>query len=149
VKQEKVTKFVKTEDADHKWYIVDADGQILGRLASKIAKIIRGKNKPIFTPNTDTGDFVVVINAEKVRLTGKREQLKDYKRHSGYPGGQKIVSYQNMLDKNPEFIVENAVKGMLPKTRLGNKLIKKLKVYAGDKHPHTAQKPELISLTEK
>lgn len=149
MKQEKMTKFVKTEDADHKWYIVDADGQILGRLASKIAKIIRGKNKPIFTPNTDTGDFVVVINAEKVRLTGKREQLKDYKRHSGYPGGQKIVSYQNMLTKNPEFIVENAVKGMLPKTRLGNKLIKKLKVYAGDKHPHTAQKPELISLTEK
>jgi large subunit ribosomal protein L13 len=149
VKQEKMTKFVKTEDADHKWYIVDADGQILGRLASKIAKIIRGKNKPIFTPNTDTGDFVVVINAEKVRLTGKREQLKDYKRHSGYPGGQKIVSYQNMLTKNPEFIVENAVKGMLPKTRLGNKLIKKLKVYAGDKNPHTAQKPELISLTEK
>jgi large subunit ribosomal protein L13 len=149
VKQEKMTKFVKTEDADHKWYIVDADGQILGRLASKIAKIIRGKNKPIFTHNTDTGDFVVVINAEKVRLTGKREQLKDYKRHSGYPGGQKIVSYQNMLDKKPEFIVENAVKGMLPKTKLGNKLIKKLKVYAGDKHPHIAQKPELISLTEK
>ncbi len=149
MKQEKMTKFIKTEDADHKWYIVDADGQILGRLASKVAKIIRGKNKPIFTPNTDTGDFVVVINAEKVRLTGKREQLKDYKRHSGYPGGQKIVSYQNMLDKNPEFIVENAVKGMLPKTKLGNKLIKKLKVYAGDKHPHAAQKPELISLTEK
>ncbi len=149
MKQEKLTKFVKTEDADQKWYLVDAEGQILGRLASNVARIIRGKNKPIFTPNMDTGDFVVVINADKVKLTGKREQLKDYKRHSGYPGGQKIVSYQEMLNKKPEFVVENAVKGMLPKTRLGNKLIKKLKVYAGDKHPHAAQKPELISLTEK
>jgi large subunit ribosomal protein L13 len=149
VKQEKMTKFVKTEDADQKWFIVDADGQILGRLASKVAKIIRGKNKPIFTPNTDTGDFVVVINAEKVKLTGKRGELKEYIRHSGYPGGQKKVSYQIMLEKKPEYIIEKAVKGMLPKTRLGNKLIKKLKVYAGDKHPHSAQKPEPISLTEK
>jgi len=149
VKQEKLTKFVKTEDANQKWYLIDADGQILGRLASKIAMIIRGKNKAIFTPNMDTGDFVVVINADKVKLTGKREQLKDYKRYSGYPGGQKIVSYQEMINKKPEFVVENAVKGMLPKTKLGNKLIKKLKVYAGDKHPHTAQKPELISLMEK
>lgn len=149
MKQEKLTKFVKTEDADQKWYLVDAQGQTLGRLASKIAMIIRGKNKAIFTPNMDTGDFVVVINANKVKLTGKREQLKDYKRHSGYPGGQKIVSYHEMLDKKPAFVVENAVKGMLPKTKLGNKLIKKLKVYAGDQHPHTAQKPELISLTEK
>ncbi len=149
MKQEKLTKFVKTEDANQKWYLIDADGQILGRLASKIAMIIRGKNKAIFTPNMDTGDFVVVINADKVKLTGKREQLKDYKRYSGYPGGQKIVSYQEMINKKPEFVVENAVKGMLPKTKLGNKLIKKLKVYAGDKHPHTAQKPELISLMEK
>ena len=149
MKQEKLTKFVKTEDADQKWYLIDAEGQILGRLASKVARIIRGKDKPVFTPNMDTGDFVVVINAGKVKLTGKREQLKEYKRHSGYPGGQKIVSYQEMLDKKPEFIVENAVKGMLPKTRLGNKLIKKLKVYAGDQHPHSAQKPETISLTEK
>jgi len=144
-----MTKFVKSEDADQKWYLVNAEGQTLGRMASKIARIIRGKNKPIFTPNTDTGDFVVVINAEKVRLTGKREQLKDYKRHSGYPGGQKITSFQEMLNKKPEFVVEKAVKGMLPKTRLGNQLIKKLKVYAGDKHPHSAQKPELISLMEK
>ena len=149
MKQEKMTKFVKTEDADQKWFIVNADGQILGRLASKVAKIIRGKNKPIFTPNTDTGDFVVVINAEKVKLTGKRGELKEYIRHSGYPGGQKKVSYQTMLEKKPEYIIEKAVKGMLPKTRLGNKLIKKLKVYAGDKHPHSAQKPEPISLTEK
>ena len=149
MKQEKLTKFVKTEDADHKWYLVDAEGQVLGRLATQIAMIIRGKNKPIFTPNTDTGDFVVVINAEKVRLTGKREQLKEYKRHSGYPGGQTITSYKDMLVKKPEFVVENAVKGMLPKTKLGNKIIKKLKVYSGTEHPHVAQKPETISLTEK
>lgn len=149
MKQEKLTKFVKTEDAGHKWYLVDAEGQVLGRLATQIAMIIRGKNKPIFTPNTDTGDFVVVINAEKVRLTGKREQLKEYKRHSGYPGGQTITSYKDMLVKKPEFVVENAVKGMLPKTKLGNKLIKKLKVYSGTEHPHAAQKPETISLTEK
>ena len=149
MKQEKLTKFVKTEDANHKWYLVDAKDQILGRLASKIAMIIRGKNKAIFTPNTDTGDFVVVINAGKVRLTGKREQLKDYKRHSGYPGGQTITSFKDMMAKKPTFVVENAVKGMLPKTKLGNKLIKKLKVYAGTEHPHTAQQPEIISLTEK
>ena len=149
MKQEKMTKFVKTEDANHKWYLVDAEGKTLGRLASQVASIIRGKNKPIFTPNTDTGDFVVVINAEKVKLTGKRGELKEYIRHSGYPGGQKKVSYQIMLEKKPEYIIERAVKGMLPKTRLGNKLIKKLKVYAGDKHPHSAQKPEPISLMEK
>ena len=149
MKQEKLTKFVKTEDADQKWYLVDAKDQTLGRLASKIAMIIRGKTKAIFTPNTDTGDFVVVINADKVKLTGKREQLKEYKRHSGYPGGQTTTSFKDMMVKKPEFAVQNAVKGMLPKTKLGNKLIKKLKVYAGTVHPHAAQKPEIISLTEK
>lgn len=149
MKQEKLTKFVKTEDANHKWYLVDAKDQVLGRLASKIAMIIRGKNKPIFTPNTDTGDFVVVINADKIKLTGKREELKDYKRHSGYPGGQTVTAFKDMMVKKPTFAVENAVRGMLPKTKLGNKLIKKLKVYAGTEHPHTAQQPEIISLTEK
>jgi len=149
VKQEKLTKFVKTEDANHKWYLVNAEGQILGRLATKIAMIIRGKNKAIFTPNTDTGDFVVVINAEKVKLTGKREQLKEYKRHSGYPGGQTTTAFKDMIAKKPEFVLESAVRGMLPKTKLGNKLIKKLKVYAGTEHPHAAQQPEIISLTEK
>lgn len=144
-----MTKFVKSEDANQKWFLVDADGQVLGRLASKIAMIIRGKNKAVFTPNNDTGDFVVVINAEKVKVTGKREQLKDYKRHSGYPGGQKITSYKEMINKKPTFVLENAVKGMLPKTKLGNQIIKKLKVYAGDKHPHAAQQPEIISLMEK
>lgn len=143
-----MTKFVKSEDADKKWYLVDAKDQVLGRLASQIAKIIRGKNKPSFTPNMDTGDFVVVINADKVRLTGKRPEMKQYIRHSGYPGGQKITSVREIKQSKPEFLVENAVKGMLPKNRLGRKLIKKLKVYTGENHPHSAQKPEPISFTE-
>ncbi|QQS36817.1 MAG: 50S ribosomal protein L13 [Ignavibacteriales bacterium] len=149
MKQEKLTRFIKTEDADRKWYVVDAKDQVLGRLATGVARIIRGKNKPIFTPNMDTGDFVIVINAEQVKVTGKRELLKTYSHHSGYPGGLKTRSIQEMMAKNPSFLVENAVKGMLPKTRLGKKLIKKLKVYAGENHPHTAQKPEVISLSEK
>ena len=149
MKQEKLTRFIKTEDADRKWYLVDAKDQVLGRLATEVARVIRGKHKPIFTPNTDTGDFVIVINADKVKLTGKRENLKQYTRHSGYPGGQRVTSFQEMMTKKPEFAVHNAVKGMLPKTRLGKQLIKKLKVYAGDTHPHQAQKPEVISLTEK
>ncbi len=149
MKQEKITRFIRTEDADRKWYIVDAKDQVLGRMATEIAKIIRGKNKAIFTPNMDTGDFVVVVNADKVRVTGKRENLKQYIRHSGYPGGQKVTSFQEMMKKKPEFVVESAVKGMLPKNRLGRKLIKKLKVYSGEDHPHKAQKPEVLSLTEK
>ncbi len=148
MKQEKLTKFIKPEDADRKWFIVDAQNQILGRLASRVASVIRGKYKPVFTPNMDTGDFVVVINAEKVKVTGKREMLKQYIRHSGYPGGQRVTSLKQMLAKKPEFVVHNAVKGMLPKNRLGRVLIKKLKVYAGDQHPHAAQKPETLSLTE-
>jgi len=142
LKQEKITRFIRTEDADRKWYIVDAKDQVLGRMATEIAKIIRGKNKAIFTPNMDTGDFVVVVNAEKVRVTGKRENLKQY-------GGQKVTSFKEMMKKKPEFVVESAVKGMLPKNRLGRKLIKKLKVYSGEDHPHKAQKPEVLSLTEK
>ncbi len=141
MKQEKLTKFIKPEDADQKWYLVDARDQVLGRLAAKIARVIRGKNKPAFTPNMDAGDFVVVINADKVRITGKRESLKEYFSYSGYPGGAKFRSYSNMFAAKPEWVVENAVKGMLPKTRLGKKLIKKLKVYAGESHPHVAQKP--------
>jgi large subunit ribosomal protein L13 len=148
VKQEKLTKFIKPEDADRKWFIVDAQDQVLGRLASRIASVIRGKYKPVFTPNMDAGDFVVVVNAEKVKVTGKRETLKQYVRHSGYPGGQKFTSLQEMLIKKPEFVIQHAVKGMLPKNRLGRVLIKKLKVYAGDQHPHAAQKPETLSLTE-
>lgn len=149
MKQEKITRFIRTEDADRKWYLVDAKDLVLGRMATEVARIIRGKNKVIFTPNMDTGDFVVVINADKVRLTGKRETLKTYIRHSGYPGGQKVTSFQEMMKKKPEFVIHNAVKGMLPKNRLGRKLIKKLKVYAGEDHPHSAQKPETLILTEK
>lgn len=149
MKQEKLTKFIKTEDADRKWYVVDATDQVLGRLATRVAKIIRGKEKPIFTPNTDTGDFVIVINAEKVRVTGKRETLKTYSHHSGYPGGLKTTQYKDMLAKKPEFIIENAVKGMLPKTKLGKKLSTKLKVYSGSNHPHQAQTPEIINISEK
>ncbi|GBD86220.1 50S ribosomal protein L13 [bacterium BMS3Abin03] len=149
MKQEKMTRFIRTEDADRKWYLVDAKDQVLGRLATEVARIIRGKHKAIFTPNMDTGDFVIVINADKVRVTGKRENLKEYIRHSGYPGGQKTTSFQNMMQKKPEFVIHKAVKGMLPKNRLGRQLIKKLKVYAGDKHPHRAQKPETLSFTEK
>jgi large subunit ribosomal protein L13 len=141
LKQEKLTKFIKPEDADQKWYLVDAKDQVLGRLAVKIARVIRGKNKPVFTPNMDAGDFVVVVNADKIRVTGKRESQKEYFHYSGYPGGAKYRSFTEMLAKKPEWVIENAVKGMLPKTRLGKKLIKKLKVYAGEAHPHAAQKP--------
>jgi len=149
MKQAKITKFVATADADRKWYVVDAKDQVLGRLATKVARIIRGKEKTTFSPNADTGDFVVVINAKQIKVTGKREALKKYFHYSGYPGGLKTRSYDELKQKNPEFIIESAVKGMLPKNRLGNQLIKKLKVYSGENHPHQAQKPELISLTEK
>lgn len=140
-----MTKFIKNEDADVKWYVVDAKDQVLGRLAAKVARVIRGKHKPVFTPNMDTGDFVVIINADQIKMTGKRELQKTYFHYSGYPGGAKFKSFGELVEKNPEFVIEHAVKGMLPKNRLGKKLIKKLKVYAGEQHPHQAQKPELLS----
>lgn len=146
VKTPKLTRFVKSTEADKKWFIVDATDQVLGRLASKIARIIRGKNKAIFTPNTDTGDFVVVINANKVKVTGKRQTLKTYTHHSGYPGGLKTKSLQELMASKPEVVIHKAVKGMLPKTPLGRKLIKKLKVYSGSQHPHAAQKPEALKI---
>lgn len=146
MKTPKVTRFIKSSDAEKKWFLVDAQDQVLGRLAAKIARIIRGKNKAIYTPNTDTGDFVVVINAEKIKFTGKRQTLKTYSHHSGYPGGLKTKSLQEIISSKPEFVVHNAVEGMLPKTRLGKQLIKKLKVYSGSVHPHAAQKPEVINL---
>ena len=118
MKQEKMTKFISTENADRKWYIVDASDQVLGRLASNVAKVIRGKNKPTFTPNADTGDFVIVVNADKVKVTGKRDLLKNYVHYSGYPGGLKVRSFEELMQKKPEFIIETAVKGMLPKNRL-------------------------------
>lgn len=146
MKQEKLTRFIKTEDADRKWYVVDATDKILGRLASEVATVIRGKHKAIFTPNMDTGDFVIVINADKVKMTGKRELQKTYFRHSGYPGAGKTTSFAEMMAKKPHVVIEKAVKGMLPKNRLGRQLFTKLKVYAGSEHPHTAQQPETLSI---
>lgn len=146
MKTQKVTRFIKSSDAEKRWFVVDAQDQVLGRLAAKVAGIIRGKNKAIFTPNSDTGDFVVVINAGKVKFTGKRATLKTYSHHSGYPGGLKTKSLQTVMTTKPEFVIQNAVQGMLPKNRLGKQLIKKLKVYAGSAHPHAAQKPEAVNL---
>jgi len=146
VKQERITRFIKPEDANRKWYVIDAKDLVLGRLATKVASVIRGKHKPVFTPNMDTGDFVIVVNADKVKMTGKRELQKTYFSHSGYPGGVRIRTFSEMMTKHPERVIEYAVKGMLPKNRLGRKLIKKLKVYAGEEHPHAAQNPETLSL---
>jgi len=136
----------KPEDIERRWYVVDAQGKTLGRLASEIARILRGKHKPIFSPHMDTGDFVIVINAEKVHVTGRKLTQKFYYRHSGYPGGLKAISLRDQLKKHPERVIQHAVRGMLPKNRLGRKMIKKLKVYAGPDHPHKAQKPEPLDL---
>ena len=129
-------------EVERKWYVVDAEGQTLGRLATEIARILRGKNKPQYTPHVDVGDFVVVVNAEKVVVTGKKAEQKVYYRHSGYPGGLKTTSYEEMLERKPTEILRRAVKGMMPKTRLGRQQLKKLKIYAGPEHPHEAQRPE-------
>ncbi len=144
-KSHKTTKFAKNIGNKAKWCLVDANGQTLGRMSAKIAGIIRGKTNPQFTPNSDTGDFVVVINAEKVRLTGKRENLKKYYHHSMYPGGQKIRTFKELIVSHPDKVIQYAVRGMLPKNKLGNKLINKLKVYAGEKHPHLAQNPQRLN----
>lgn len=140
------TFVAKSNEVDRKWFLVDAENKTLGRLATQIAIILRGKHKPIFTPHVDTGDFVIVVNAEKVRLTGKKWDQKFYYRHSGYIGGLKKVSARKLRDKKPEEIIRLAVKRMLPKTRLGARQLKKLKVYAGSEHPHKAQKPEKLEL---
>jgi len=128
------------------WVLVDAENEVLGRLAAKVAKIIRGKNKPNFTPHVDCGDHVVVINAEKVRLTGDKWDQKEYVRHSGYPGSQRFTTAREMLSKKPAFIIEKAVKGMLPKNKLGSALFRNLHVYTGGEHPHEAQQPKQINL---
>jgi len=133
--------FQETE-VEKKWYIVDAAGQTLGRLASRVAHVLRGKNKPVFTPNTDCGDFVIVLNADKVKLTGKRTELKTYFHYTGYPGGAVVESFKELMKVNPERVVRHAIKGMIPHNRLGARVIKKLKVYGGTEHPHKAQKPE-------
>lgn len=136
----------KTADIDRKWYVVDAEGMVLGRLASQVANILRGKNKPIYTPNVDTGDYVIIINASKVVLTGKKLDQKIYYHHSGYAGGLKETKYRKLLAEKPELAVRHAVVGMLPKGPLGRQMAKKMKIYAGDQYEQTAQQPEKLEL---
>lgn len=140
------TVFAKSSEVDHKWLLVDAQNLILGRMASAIAVRLRGKDKPYFTPNTDTGDFVVVVNAEKVKVTGDKLRQKIYYRNTGYVGNLKEQSLQDRMKKDPEGVIRDAVWGMLPKNRLGRQLIKKLKVYRGSEHPHKAQNPQEIKI---
>lgn len=140
------TYIPKKEDLTKRWYLVDAKGKILGRLATEIAKMLSGKNKPIYTPHLDTGDFVVVINAREIKVTGKKEEKKIYYSHSQYPGGLRERVFKDLVKKRPEEIIEKAVKGMLPKNKLGRKMLKKMKVYPGANHPHQAQNPEPINL---
>jgi large subunit ribosomal protein L13 len=140
------TYFATNENIDQKWYLVDASGKVLGRLATQIAKYLRGKHKPEFTPHADAGDYIVVINAEKVKVTGKKEQDKVYYTHSGYPGGLKETTFDKLQAKDAARIIEIAVKGMLPKNPLGRDMLRKLKVYTGTEHPHAAQQPVEINL---
>jgi len=140
------TLFAKKGEVEQKWYLVDAKDAVLGRLAVKIASQITGKNKTIYTPNTDTGDFVIVINAEKIKLTGRKLDNKVYYRHSGYPGGLRAETARERMKRCPEKIITDAVWGMIPKGRLGRAMLRKLKVYKGSEHPHEAQKPELLSV---
>lgn len=140
------TKATRAQDVERTWYLVDAKGKTLGRLASEVAKVLRGKHKPLFSPHVDCGDYVVVINAKDVHLTGKKWEQKKHYHHSGYPGGIKEISYDDLIKKKPVFVVEKAIKGMLPKNRLGRDIFRKLKVYPGPTHPHTAQRPEPMDI---
>ncbi len=136
----------KPETVERKWYVIDADGVVLGRLASQVALMLRGKHKPTFTPHVDTGDYIIVVNTDKIALTGRKLDQKIYYHHSGYPGGLKETKYRDLLAKKSEFAFKKAVRGMLPKGPLGNKMFKKLKVYAGAEHPHAAQQPEVFDM---
>ena len=140
------TFVAKPREIEHKWYLVDADGQVLGRMATRVADILRGKDKPIYSRHLDAGDFVVVINAEKVRVTGRKDEQKVYHRKSTRVGGMKTIPYETMLERFPERVITQAVKGMIPKTKLGRAIIKKLKVYRGGEHPHEAQRPQKIEI---
>ena len=142
----KYTYSAKKADVQEKWFVVDANGAVLGRLASVVASRLRGKHNPMFTPHVDTGDWVIVINADKIVLTGRKLDEKNYYRHSGYIGSLKTISAKELMEKRPEDLIRFAVKGMLPKNKLGRKIFKKLKVYAGDEHPHQAQRPEAIQM---
>ncbi|GIV53797.1 MAG: 50S ribosomal protein L13 [Candidatus Kapaibacterium sp.] len=143
-----ITRSVRTGEVERRWWVVDASGQTLGRLASRIAALIRGKHKPSFTPHVDCGDYVVVVNAEKVVLKGKRAEKKEYFRYTGYPGGERFESFAELIARNPAKVIEHAVYGMLPKNRLGRRMRLKLKVYAGPSHPHQAQQPEPYPLSK-
>ena len=146
-KEEKMSSFIaKPAEVERKWYVVDAEGKNLGRMASQIAAILRGKNKPTYTPHVDCGDYVIVINAEKVEVTGKKRKEKIYKRHTGYPGGLRELTFEKMMEKHPTEVVRHAVKGMMPNGKLGRQMYKKLKVYAGPEHEHAAQKPEVLDI---
>jgi len=138
------TVMPKVDAVDIKWYVIDGEDQVLGRLASQVATLIRGKHKPQFTPHLDLGDHVIVINADKIRVTGRKEQQKSYTRYSGFPGGLKTMTLEKMLQSRPERVVQHAIKGMLPKNTLGRQMMKKLKVYKGAEHPHQAQQPEVL-----
>lgn len=143
------TFLATNNNIEHNWYLVDASDKVLGRLASQIAKYLRGKHKPEYTPNADVGDYIVVTNAAKIRVTGKKEQEKIYYHHSGYPGGIKEISFEKLQAKHPTRVIELAVKGMLPKNPLGRAMLRKLKVYAGSEHPHAAQNPQVINLEKE
>lgn len=143
----KYTYSAKRADNQEKWYVVNAQDAVLGRLATSVAARLRGKHNPLFTPHADTGDWIVVINADKIRLTGRKWDQKNYYRHSGYTGGLKTITARKLLEKHPEDLIRFAVKGMLPKNRLGRQLFKKLKVYAGNQHPHEAQQPEVLEFS--
>jgi large subunit ribosomal protein L13 len=138
----------KPGDVERQWHVIDATDVVLGRLASQTAKLLRGKHKPVFAPHVDTGDFVVIVNADKVALTGSKREQKQAYRHSGFPGGLRAVSYTELLEKHPERAVEKAIRGMLPKNSLGRQMLSKLKVYAGPEHPHSAQKPQPYQITQ-
>lgn len=140
------TKIIKEKDIKRDWYIIDATGKTLGRFATKIAHILMGKHKPNFVKHLDLGDYVIVINADKMVLTGKKLSTKKYYHHSGYPGGLKEIAYEELMKEKPDFVLKKAVKGMLPKNKLGRKMLKKLKIYSGSKHPHQAQKPKIIEI---
>jgi large subunit ribosomal protein L13 len=146
LKLTKTTYSAKRADVQRKWYVVDADGEVLGRLATNVATVLRGKNKAMYTPSMDTGDFVIVVNASKIVVTGNKEQQKVYYSHSGYPGGLKETPYERVHENHPERIIMHAVRGMLPHNRLGRAMLKKLHVYAGPEHPHEAQRPEPLEI---
>jgi large subunit ribosomal protein L13 len=144
---DKAKRFFKETDTEQKWHLIDAEGQTLGRLATTAARLLRGKHKPMFTPNADLGDFVIVVNASKIKVTGKRTELKEYFHYTGYPGGATFERFQDVLRKHPARVIEHAVRGMLPHNRLGSQIIRKLKVYGGTDHPHAAQRPEAFKVS--